>query len=75
MIFIFFFLSDQSQSEDTVLEDLRNAILSGNQKRINKELSKLILDRTDTLYLREEFYQTLMRKGFQRKFIRFYANG
>ena len=55
----------QSQSEDTILEELRNAILSGNEKRLNKELSKLILDRTDTLYLREEFYQTLMRKGFK----------
>lgn len=61
----FFLFINQSQSEDTVLEDLRSAILSGNQKRINKELSKLILDRTDTLYLREEFYQTLMRKGFK----------
>ena len=56
---------DQSQSEDIALEDLRNAILSDNEKRINKELSKLILDRTDTLYLREEFYQTLMEKGFK----------
>ena len=56
---------DQSQSEDIALEDLRNAILSDNEKRINKELSKLILDRTDTLYLRKEFYQTLMEKGFK----------
>ena len=55
----------QSQSEDTVLEELRNAILSDNEKRLNKELSKLILNRTDTLYLREEFYQTLMKKGFK----------
>ena len=57
--------TDQLQSEDIALEDLRNAILSNNEKRINKEISKLILDRTDTLYLREEFYQTLMRKGFK----------
>ena len=40
-------------------------LLLANEKRINKELSKLILDRTDTLYLREEFYQTLMRRGFK----------
>lgn len=62
----FHLFTNQSQSEDIALEDLRNAFLSNNEKRINKELSKLILDRADTLYLREEFYQTLMRKGFKK---------
>ena len=60
-----FYLFQTQLCTDTGLKDFRDACLSGDDGIIYRELSNYILDTVQTFYLREEFYQTLKRKGFK----------
>lgn len=60
-----FYLFQTQLFTDTCHKDFREACLSGDERMIYRGLSNYILDIVDTFYLREEFYQTLRRKGFK----------